>query len=92
MAFHRFHRAEEREFQEEQEIASWGVWYLTTGHDENVSGTGVGVGRCGRGGADEILQLTWQIGHNTVVRGQFASNGALNNTKEEDYRPVKERW
>lgn len=89
MAFHRFHRGEEREFQEEQEIASWGVWYLTTGHDENVSGCWGGMGGVV---ADEILQLTWQIGHNTVVRGQFASNGALNNTKEEDYRPVKERW
>jgi hypothetical protein len=39
-----------------------------------------------------ILQLTWQLGHNTEVRGQFASNGALDNTKEEEHRPVKERW
>ncbi|KAK4100063.1 DUF1793-domain-containing protein [Parathielavia hyrcaniae] len=36
--------------------------------------------------------LTWQIGQDTAVRGQFANNRVLTNMKESSYRPVSEQW
>ncbi|KAL2198179.1 hypothetical protein P885DRAFT_34650 [Corynascus similis CBS 632.67] len=36
--------------------------------------------------------LTWQIGADEAVRGQFAGNRRLSNTKESNFRPVSEQW
>ncbi|KAL2166674.1 hypothetical protein VTG60DRAFT_2304 [Thermothelomyces hinnuleus] len=36
--------------------------------------------------------LTWQIGADTAVRGQFADHRALSNAKESNFRPVNDQW
>ncbi|KAK1750810.1 hypothetical protein QBC47DRAFT_392602 [Echria macrotheca] len=71
LAYHKFFRADQQEFKEAHEIASWGTWYLST---------------------DSTKGLTWQIGEDTVVRGQFASSGTLSNTKDTNFRAVSDRW
>lgn len=40
LKFHKFFRADQQEFKESGEIASWGTWYLTT-----ASGNGVSITR-----------------------------------------------
>ncbi|KAJ4287091.1 hypothetical protein N0V88_007785 [Collariella sp. IMI 366227] len=36
--------------------------------------------------------LTWQIGQDTALRGHFANNRVLTNSKESNYRPVNQEW
>ncbi|KAK0707584.1 hypothetical protein B0H67DRAFT_494625 [Lasiosphaeris hirsuta] len=69
--YHQFFRANQQQFAESGEIASWGTWYLSTS-----SGDG----------------LTWQIGQDTKVRGQFVNNLTLSNTKETNFRAVNSDW
>ncbi|KAK0614984.1 hypothetical protein B0T17DRAFT_563197 [Bombardia bombarda] len=76
LVYHKFYRASQAEFTESGEIASWGNWYLST-NASDVAGVGA---------------LTWQIGQDSVVRGQFAKNATLSNTKETNFRAVNDRW
>ncbi|KAK3937404.1 hypothetical protein QBC46DRAFT_416269 [Diplogelasinospora grovesii] len=36
--------------------------------------------------------MTWQIGADTVVRGQFVTNKTLKNTKDTNFRAVNDNW
>ncbi|KAL5092772.1 hypothetical protein Trisim1_000509 [Trichoderma cf. simile WF8] len=40
----------------------------------------------------DIRGVTYQIGQDTVVRGQFLSNGTLTGHIDTDYRAVNDRW
>lgn len=37
ISYHRFNRANQQEFSESREIASWGTWYLATRSGNGVS-------------------------------------------------------
>ncbi|AEO64520.1 uncharacterized protein THITE_2110742 [Thermothielavioides terrestris NRRL 8126] len=71
IAYHKFFRQNQQQFQESQEIASWGNWYLAT---RSNSG------------------MTWQIGQDTTLRGQFANNRVLTDSMESNFRPVNQQW
>ncbi|KAL7901531.1 hypothetical protein HDV63DRAFT_410931 [Trichoderma sp. SZMC 28014] len=40
----------------------------------------------------DIRGVTYKIGQDTVVRGQFLANGTLDNTIDTKYRAVNDRW
>lgn len=71
ITYHKFFRANQAEFAESGEIASWGNWYLSTSSEKG---------------------MTWQIGQDTVVRGQFADKRTLANTKDGNFRSVSSNW
>ena len=41
---------------------------------------------------DESSGMTYQSGEDTVVRGQFSSNGTLANTADTNYRAISSEW
>lgn len=90
IVYHRFSRANQQQFVESREIASWGQWYLATRSGNSVRTKPLNGGT-GRSDPSET-QMTWQIGQDTVVRDQFVNNGRLANTKETNFRPVSDRW
>jgi len=97
IAYHRFWRQNQEEFRESREIASWGNWYLATRSEEGVSILPLqsinGIfERTDQSDARPSNQLTWQIGADTAVRGQFANSRQLANTQEQNFRPVSEQW
>uniref|UniRef100_A0A0W0F8G8 Glutaminase a n=1 Tax=Moniliophthora roreri TaxID=221103 RepID=A0A0W0F8G8_MONRR len=36
--------------------------------------------------------ITWQSGNDTIVRNQFIVNGALSNTKDNNFRAIEDHW
>lgn len=38
------------------------------------------------------VQVTWKIGSDTAVRGQFESNHTLDNTKDTNFRAINSDW
>jgi hypothetical protein len=41
---------------------------------------------------DDAPNLSYQSGQDTVVRGEFASKGALGNSKDPNFRPIDQDW
>jgi hypothetical protein len=37
-------------------------------------------------------QVTWRIGQDTAVRGQFVTNRTLDNTKDTNFRAINADW
>lgn len=37
-------------------------------------------------------QVTWSIGQDTAVRGQFVNNRTLDNTKDTNFRAINVDW
>lgn len=42
--------------------------------------------------SDIRAQVTWSIGQDTAVRGQFVNNRALDNTKDTNFRAINVDW
>lgn len=42
--------------------------------------------------ANQCVQVTWKIGEDTVVRGQFETNQTLDDTLDTDYRAINDDW
>ena len=36
--------------------------------------------------------MTWQVGEDTIVRGLFQTAGALNNSMDQQFRAISDRW
>ena len=36
--------------------------------------------------------MTWQVGEDSVVRGLFQTAGALNNSVDQQFRAISDRW
>lgn len=41
---------------------------------------------------NSCVQVTWKIGADTVVRGQFETNQTLDDTLDTDYRAINNDW
>lgn len=90
---HKFKRVTQHQFEEHNQVAEWGDWYLSTSNDDDVRRPPAEREHLLQENTEHIIrQLTYQIGEDYTVRGNFANKTFLPNTVDTRFRNIDDDW